>query len=133
MSNTVSARLGDRSWIESGMRIGSVFSGIGGLELGLERAGLGHVVWQIEIDPFCRAVLAKHWPSVTRYEDVRCVTGASSGLQQTHGSDVALPAVPSQVAQNKQSETTREEVMPSEAIDAVRTLLGIDILVGGFP
>jgi DNA (cytosine-5)-methyltransferase 1 len=55
------------------MRIGSLFSGIGGLELGLERAGLGPVVWQVEIDPFCRQVLAKHWPEVKRYEDVRSI------------------------------------------------------------
>lgn len=52
------------------MLIGSLFSGIGGLELGLERAGLGPVAWQCEIDPFCRAVLAKHWPNVTRFDDV---------------------------------------------------------------
>lgn len=50
-----------------------MFSGIGGLELGLERAGLGHVVWQVEQDAWCRGVLARHWPKVERFEDVRTV------------------------------------------------------------
>jgi len=50
--------------------IGSLFSGIGGFELGLERAGLGPVLWQCEIDPFCREVLTKHWPDAERFDDV---------------------------------------------------------------
>lgn len=53
------------------MRIGSLFAGIGGLELGLEMSGLGHTVWQVERDPFCQTVLAKHWPEAARINDVK--------------------------------------------------------------
>lgn len=51
------------------MTFGSLFAGIGGMDLGLERAGMV-CKWQVEIDPFARQVLAKHWPNVRRHDDV---------------------------------------------------------------
>jgi hypothetical protein len=52
--------------------VGSLFSGIGGLDLGLERAGMT-VRWQSEIDPYCCRVLAKHWPHVPNLGDVKTI------------------------------------------------------------
>lgn len=48
----------------------SLFSGIGGFSLGLERAGFATPVAFVEIDPFCQRVLAKHWPGVPIHGDV---------------------------------------------------------------
>jgi DNA (cytosine-5)-methyltransferase 1 len=56
------------------MTFGSLFAGIGGMDLGLERAGM-ECRWQVEIDPFCRRVLTKHWPNVPKYGDICELTG----------------------------------------------------------
>ncbi len=57
------------------MTIGSLFSGIGGFDLAAERAGMD-VAWQVEIEPFPRRILKRHWPEVERYEDIRAVDPA---------------------------------------------------------
>lgn len=57
------------------LKVLDLFSGIGGFSLGLERTGGFETVAFCEIEPFPRRVLAKHWPNVPIYEDVREVTG----------------------------------------------------------
>jgi hypothetical protein len=52
------------------VNVGSLFAGIGGFDLGLQRAGM-RVAWKVELDPYCQAVLARHFPEARRYEDVR--------------------------------------------------------------
>ena len=58
------------------MKVGSTFSGVGGLDLGLERAGM-QVIWQAEIDDWCRRVLTHHWPDTKLYEDVKDIGGSA--------------------------------------------------------
>ena len=56
------------------MQVLDLFSGIGGFSLGLKRAGM-ETIGFCEIDPFCRRVLAKHWPDVTVHTDIRGLDG----------------------------------------------------------
>lgn len=65
------------------MNVLDLFSGIGGFSLGLERAGMQTVAF-CEIEPYCRAVLKKHWPEVPCYDDIKTLTAAklaTDGIQ----------------------------------------------------
>ena len=56
------------------LQVGSLFSGVGLCDLGLEWAGMGHAFF-CEVDPFCRSVLRRHWPGIPIYEDIRELRG----------------------------------------------------------
>ena len=58
------------------LTVGSLFSGAGLCDLGLSWAGFKHQ-WLCEIDPFCRAVLARHWPGTPIYKDITLLDGTN--------------------------------------------------------
>jgi DNA (cytosine-5)-methyltransferase 1 len=55
------------------MKVLDLFSGIGGFSIGLEKVGFETVAF-CEIEPFCQAVIRKHWPDTPIYDDVRSLT-----------------------------------------------------------
>lgn len=77
------------------MNVLDLFSGIGGFSLGLERAGMRTVAF-CEIEPFCRAVLAKHWPGVPCYDDVRTLTATRLAADGIGAVDVICGGYPCQ-------------------------------------
>jgi DNA (cytosine-5)-methyltransferase 1 len=67
------------------MTHGSLFAGIGGFDLGFQRAGI-ETVWQVEIDPFCRRVLERRFPSAKRFINIReCGTANLQRVDITSG------------------------------------------------
>ena len=93
------------------MKAISLFSGAGGFELGFDRAGI-ETVLQVENDPWCLEVLARHWPDVERITDVRDVgrgsaeRGADRRSQRHAGSRLGAAQQP---------------------------WAGVDLIYGGFP
>jgi DNA (cytosine-5)-methyltransferase 1 len=57
------------------VKAGSLFSGVGGLDLAVEAHGF-EVAWQVEVDPYCTAVLERHWPATPRHGDIKALDPA---------------------------------------------------------
>ena len=76
------------------MRVLSLFTGVGGMDMGLESAGM-RTVFQCEIDTRCRQVLDRHWSTVAKWDDVSTLT-AKHILQHCDGVDVVAWGSPCQ-------------------------------------
>jgi DNA (cytosine-5)-methyltransferase 1 len=101
------------------MKFISLFSGIGGFDLGFERAGM-ECVAQVEIDPFCNKVLEKHWPDVPRYKDVKDV-----GKHNLPAADVicgGFPCQPHSLAGQRKASTDERDLWPefSRIVDEIK-------------
>src|SRR3990167_9313085 len=55
------------------LTVGSLFSGIGGIELGFERTGFFETKWFVERDPYAQEILRKHWREIKIYEDIKTI------------------------------------------------------------
>ena len=102
------------------MTFGSLFAGIGGFDLGLERAGM-ECRWQVEIDQYAGSVLAKHWPGVPRWGDVRTFPVGDPADWQV---DLICAGVPCQPVSHagKQKGASDERWMWGEALRVVADL-----------
>lgn len=100
------------------MTVGSIFSGIGGIELGLERAGMT-IKWQVEIDEYCRETLENHWPGVKRYGNIKDINW--SGVERVDLICGGFPCPPVSTAGKRRGSNDDRWMWP-EFIRCIRTL-----------
>lgn len=100
------------------LKVGSLFAGIGGFDLGFTRAGF-EIAWQVEIDEWCRKVLEKHFPDAKRYGDIREV-----GAHNLSDVDVICGGFPCQPfsAAGKRSGTKDDRYLWPEMLRVIHEL-----------
>jgi len=101
------------------LTVGSLFSGIGGIDLGLERAGMT-VKWQSEIDPYACEVLKKHWPDIPNLGDIKTVDWST--VEPVDLIAGGYPCQPFSTAGKRQGENDLRHLWPyfRDAISAIR-------------
>ena len=111
------------------MTVGSLFAGIGGFDLGFERAGFA-IKWQVELDPFATAVLARHFPEAKRYGDVRTVHGVLA-----HAAEFRCNGNSTLSGSTCQGNEKRRLCEPtgSGRTGCASCLEPVDVICGGFP
>jgi len=111
------------------MYYGSLFAGIGGIDLGLERAGM-KCLWQVENDPYAVRVLEKHWPGVKRYGDIKAIDW--SGVERPDLVCGGFPCQPVSLAGEGLGEEDERWLWP-EFVRCLRELQPRYILVENVP
>lgn len=94
------------------LTFGSLFSGIGGIDLGFERAGL-KCLWQVEKNDWARKVLKKHWPHVERFTDVK-----ETGKHNLAPVDIiagGFPCQPHSLAGGREASSDERDLWPEFA------------------
>ena len=101
------------------LTVGSLFSGIGGIDLGLERCGMT-VKWQSEIDPYACKVLKKHWPDTPNLGNIKQIDWST--VEHVDVIAGGYPCQPFSTAGKRQGENDPRHLWPyfRDAISAIR-------------
>jgi len=106
------------------LTVGSLFSGIGGIDLGLECAGMT-VKWQSEIDPYACKVLKKHWPDIPNLGDIKQIDWST--VKPVDVIAGGYPCQPFSTAGKRQGENDPRHLWPyfKDAISGIRPRFAI--------
>lgn len=121
------------------MRCASLFSGVGGMDLGLHRAGIRHEFF-CEADAYRRAVLARHWTGVPVHEDVRDL-GEPAGRGAADGSRASAigrgreagAGLPGDPDRDRRADARADLGGPQRERGRHGPGHTVDLLAGGFP